>query len=208
MQNEVEEVLISVMSRSAPDYIAGWGAGACEGRQLEALLVYEDLSTGLRGRRTLEDVARQLNPEGHFKLNLWNFDLLAQTALLEEATREAASADIVLLSAHGQKELPAPVRVWYQHWLDDQRGGPKAVALSLDCRSRDTAVGGRILDGLRAAARRVGAKVFLHFGTPAPTDTSSARGRAEDRPTTGRIRSDLRPDCLEDHPSRDWGLND
>jgi hypothetical protein len=207
-QNEVLEVLMSVMSPSAQNIFGDSGGGAREARPFQALLVYEDLSTGLRARQTLEEVARQLGPDGQFKLTLWKFDLLAETSLLEQATREAANADIVFLSAHGHRELPTPVREWYEQWLESQCDEPKAVALSLDARSRDTDMGDRIFSRLQDSARRFGAKVFVHFGSPEPTPSPFAPRGGEISTTTRSARLGQREDWFEDHPSRDWGLNE
>jgi hypothetical protein len=98
--------------------------GEAMGR-LDVVLVYEDFSTGLRARQAFEQVVRQLEMEADFNVDLWEFDLLREPALRERAAKEAAKANILFLSAHGQGELPGTVNLWLKQWLE-HRGGNRA----------------------------------------------------------------------------------
>ena len=136
-------------------------AGAARDR-LNVLLVYEDLSTGLRARWVFEQTAGQLEVEADFNVDLWKFDLLREPALLQRAATEAAKADIVFLSAHGHGELPSAVDLWLKEWLERRGEEPCALAVLLDEAAGDTAATNQTLQALHAAAMARGVQVFLH----------------------------------------------
>jgi len=70
------------------------------------LLLYQDFSTGVRARQALDQVVRQFDLGADFKVVLWRFDLLREPEVRERAATEAATADIVFLSAHSLAEIP------------------------------------------------------------------------------------------------------
>src|SRR2546428_13991075 len=91
------------------------GAASSEGPlRLEVLLIYEDLRTALRAKQTFDHAVRQLGLEADIHVNAWRFDLLRDPEMREEAAREAGTAALVLLSAHGRDELPAEVTSWFK----------------------------------------------------------------------------------------------
>ena len=74
------------------------GAPAREARPgLDVLLMYEDLSTGLRARRLLDEVVTSLNLEVDFQANLWRFDLLGEPGLLELAAGGRSNGECEVL---------------------------------------------------------------------------------------------------------------
>ncbi len=84
-------------------------AGSAAGKEplrLDVLAVYEDFATGLRARQTLDQTVQRLEADADVQVNLWRFDLLREPALRQQAAEEAAEADIVFVSMHGQSELP------------------------------------------------------------------------------------------------------
>jgi len=135
--------------------------GEATGR-LDVLLVYEDFSTGLRARQAFDKVACQLKPDTDFKVDLWKFDLLREPALLEWAATEAAKADIVFLSAHGQDQLPKAAHSWLEQWFERRGGEPCALVVLLDKAPGDAAGAGQTWEALRAAALAAGVDVFHH----------------------------------------------
>ena len=179
-----------------------------ERRWLDVLLMYQDISTGLRARRLLDHVAISLKLEVDFRVSLWKFDLLREPALLEQATEEAAKADLVFFSAHGPRDVPAAVNLWFQRWLGRKTGEPCALPVLLDLNSRDTAATNLLLETLRALAGPAGVDVFFD-----PADTPLAEWAAIDQDL--RRRAETRTELLEKMPHRmespshrDWGINE
>ena len=147
-------------------------SGAME--RLDVLLVYEDFSTGLQARKAFEQVARQLELEGDFNVDLWRLDLLREPALLERAANKAAKSDIVFLSAHGRGELPETINLWLTQWLERRGGKPCALVMLLDTLVGGSAAANLTLVGLRATALAAGVDVFLHAAEELPTERQSA----------------------------------
>ena len=79
---------------------------------LECFVAYEDLLTGLRAKRVLDRVLKNTVDHVSPRWQLVRFDLLEQRELHYWAAREAGQADLVVLSSHGQCELPEPVKSW------------------------------------------------------------------------------------------------
>ncbi len=176
--------------------------------QLNVLVVYEDLGTGLRARHTFDQAVGQLGLQADFHVNLWRFDLLREPALLERAADQAAQADIVFLSAHGPGGLPAAVTSWLKYWLARKGSGPRALAVSLDIGARDTAATKLMVETLRAATLPAGVDEFLHFGEAPLKEwdlTIEGIQRRAEAPTT---LLDEVPYRFEPKPYRHWGLNE
>jgi hypothetical protein len=175
---------------------------------LDVLLMYEDLSTGLRARRLLDGVVTSLNLEVDFQANLWRFDLLGEPALLELAADEAAKADIVFVSAHGQHDLPAAIHLWFKQWLARKGSEPCALAVVLDPSTNDAPARNRMLEALGAVGGPAGVEVFVHAGVAPESHWESAvqdiHWRAETR--TAVLEEMLHRAELSSY--REWGINE
>jgi len=175
-------------------------------RLLGVVLVYEDLATGLRARQAFDHLVDQLELEADFRLNLWNFGLLRDPAHRQEAAREASDADIIVLSAHGQGELPAQVKAWLREWLELNADRPTALVASLDESVKDQSSENRILAHLRSLAAEAGAELILHFGPPARPETDLTVESIRERVETS---SALLEEILHRHaPYPRWGINE
>jgi hypothetical protein len=175
---------------------------------VEVLLVYEDLSTGLRAREAFERVARQLELEADFEVELWKFDLLREPALLELAANDAATADIVFLSAHGQGELPGTVHLWLGHWLERRVGAPCALVILTDTLAGAPATANQRLEGFCARAMAAGVDVFLHAAEESPTERQPVPDQIHPHAETRIALTDELLHSVELHPYRHWGINE
>jgi hypothetical protein len=175
---------------------------------LDVLLMYEDLSTGLRARRLLHEVMNSLNLEVDFQANLWRFDLLGEPALLELAADEAAKADIVFVSAHGQHDLPAAIHLWFNRWLARKGSEPCALAVVLDPNTRNAPARNRMLEAMGTVGGPAGVEVFVHAAEAPESHWESAvqdiHWRAETR--TAVLEEILHRSELSSY--RNWGINE
>jgi hypothetical protein len=99
---------------------------------LEVLVLYEDLGTALRAKRSLDLLPEQLAGEVGRGTRLWRLDLLRQPMLAEQAAIEAAAADLIILSLHSRPELPGKLQNWLNRWRDLKEHRPYALAALLD----------------------------------------------------------------------------
>lgn len=102
----------------------------------EVLVVHEDSSTGLRAREALNNVANQIGIKICFLINLCRFGMLEDAEVAESILQKAKRADILFLSLHGDRALPATVRIWLLRWLETRDFKPCALVVSLDSSAR------------------------------------------------------------------------
>jgi hypothetical protein len=89
------------------------------------LIAYEDFETGKHAKKTYDFLHENLGHECNLTNQMWKFDVLSIPKLREIAVRDAACADIIIISSHGG-EFPDPVIKWIESWLMQ---GTSALAL-------------------------------------------------------------------------------
>ena len=84
---------------------------------------------------------------------MWKFDVLGIPKLREMAAKDAAQADIVIISCHGHNDLPVEVKAWIELWLAENSSAIALVAL-FDSPPMDPQQTDSIRDYIAAVARR------------------------------------------------------
>jgi hypothetical protein len=103
--------------------------GVEENPSFNVVIVYEDFETGKHARKTYDFLVENLGHDCRFINQMWKFDVLKIAKLRDIAARDAALADIVIVSSHGSHELPAEVGEWIESWLADPGETLALVAL-------------------------------------------------------------------------------
>src|SRR6185503_20235368 len=85
--------------------------------------------TGKRAMKKYENMVQQLGEQCLFANQMWKFDVLAVPKLKDIAAKDAAAAEIIIISAHGGCDLPADVKTWIQMWLGYKTEASALVAL-------------------------------------------------------------------------------
>jgi len=91
--------------------------------------VFEDFNTGKRARRAYEFLAANLTHEWQLISQMWKSELLAIPELREMAAKDAATANLIIVSCRGDRELPAHVKGWIEMWLGCRGDAVALVAL-------------------------------------------------------------------------------
>jgi hypothetical protein len=182
-------------------------AGTRSGAQLEepsglkVALIYEDLATGARAKSFIERVLQTPEIETDSSVELCSFKLLACSEAEGILEGLAISADLVILSAHGQNPLPAPVTFWLKQWAASRRGSPSALVLSLDQASSEEPGARQLLTQVQALTAAAEVEVFHHFG-------SGELHHAVEL-GLGRLPSQLLDEMLMQNKGyRYWGINE
>lgn len=180
------------------------GGGSHEGFQV--FIAYEDVQAGLRSKAALSRVFRQFEWPVDPHVELCRFDLLRVPEVHDWAAREARQSDMVVLSAHGDGNLPQEVINWIDLWAHQPGSPGSAIVASLDDQVRPTAEAGNMLATLRKVAAETGRTLFCHFGTTSKRVLEF---------TVRCIRKRCKGDSdSEDgaappwHPSPRWGINE
>jgi hypothetical protein len=99
-------------------------------KRLTVSAVHEDSATGARANEFCEALFTSLGRKCEFDKEIWLLTELRTAQLRAIAAREAASADLVIISIHHGETLPDEVRSWIDLWLK-QRSHRSAVLLAL-----------------------------------------------------------------------------
>jgi len=170
---------------------------------LHGVLVYEDLTTGLRAKAVFDHLRTQVDAGVDPRVELWRFDLLESPDVRQEAAQAAADADLLLLSAHDGASLSPAVRHWLDEWLGRRENRPCLLVLSLDRGAAASPGTRQCLADLQGLAEQGGLDFLPHF-----TEEPQAGWDLDRQGPAGRA-PDSSDDAVRHHetPSR-WGLNE
>lgn len=85
-----------------------------ESQGLHVLALYEDFAAGIRVREALEWLTLEVCPDPPVITKACGFSGLVRPDLRAATRRDAATADIVFVSAAGDRELPIHVESWFE----------------------------------------------------------------------------------------------
>jgi hypothetical protein len=143
---------------------------------LNVVIAYEDLETGKRAIKTYEYMVEQLGDQCLFSNQMWKFDVLMVPKLKDIAAKDAAAADIIIVSAHEGKPLPNEVKAWMETWLSYKSQASALVGLF-----GNESVNRPVRDYLAEVARRAKIEFFCQPGIlPGTTRTTPTRAWERD----------------------------
>jgi len=123
------------------------------------VIAYEDFETGKQAKRTYDFLVENLGRDCQFTNQMWKFDVLTIPKLREIACADAADADIVFISCHGD-DLPQHVKDWVESWLV-VAAQPLALVALFDCPQEEARRTRKARRYLRDAARRGNMEFFV-----------------------------------------------
>ena len=175
-------------------------------QSINVVIVYEDYATGLRAKRLHDNLCRQLEPECEVNQSMWKFDVLSSPRLGAVAAEEATEADLILVSMHGDGELPREVKDWLETWAAEKTGQNSALVALFDEVEEDESQVDTIQRYLRQIARRGG---MSFFADPAASPEWEAGFTPERTELDGADMAPVWVDAISYEPaSRHWGINE
>ena len=78
------------------------------------VVAYDGPRTARRAMDLVDGMTRDMGAEVSIHRNLWRFDVLSFPSERQTAVNDAVRADLVVVAANGDEELPAPVKVWLE----------------------------------------------------------------------------------------------
>jgi hypothetical protein len=178
---------------------------ADSGPPFNVLIAYEDFETGKHAKWTYDYLAENLGRECQLTNQMWKFDALSIPKLREIAVRDAALADIIIISSHGDG-IPDYVSKWIESWLME---GIEALALvALFDRPESQHDCSKLKTYLAGIAKRGGMEFFAQ-----PDDwpgNDPFRAGFEQRGSVGvdRTLTSLAGVVHHDSPTPRWGINE
>jgi len=92
------------------------------------VIAYEDFEAGKHAKKTYDFLVENMGHDWQFTNQMWKFEVLCIPNPREMAARDAAMADIIMISSHGS-ELPAEVKAWVELWVTKPHHPIALVAL-------------------------------------------------------------------------------
>ncbi len=128
------------------------------------VIAYEDFETGKHAKRTYDFLADTLGHDCRLTNQMWKFDVLGIPKLREMASADAAAADLVVISCHGD-ELPPHTRAWLESWASG-RARPLALVALFDRPREESSRLNQVRRYLADVARRGNMEFFAHPDEP------------------------------------------
>jgi len=170
----------------------------------DLVIAYEDLATRNRAMRLHDHLDRQLGDDYDFHCAWWKLEHLREPTLREQAVDDAMSANMIVISVHGESELLPPARAWMDDWsrrLDHH----KCALVTLFAEPHARKKSSPLIARLQQVARQARMDFFTNIGEAAQAAELSIEQ------VTHRARA-FTPtlEGILDHkiPVQRWGLNE
>ena len=127
---------------------------------------YGGLAAGKRAIGLVKRLEKSA-PHLEFQLSLWSFKVLSEGSGLDQATREAAQADLLIIATDEVAPLPVAVGWWLESVIRQKEGTAAAVIALLGSEENPDRDGSFRLETLRSAVRRAELSFFTPRSDPA-----------------------------------------
>jgi hypothetical protein len=173
------------------------------------VIAYEDFETGKHAKKICDFLTENLGPDCHVNNQMWKFDVLGLPKLREMAAKDAAAADIIIISCRGESDLPEPLKAWIELWLAE-KGGALALVALFD-RPQDHLFQSRVVRDYLAGVARRGHMAF--FAQPEEDGLGEINEEEHLKFAHGLKREDRASSALagavyRDHNFPRWGINE
>jgi hypothetical protein len=167
------------------------------------VIAYEDFETGKHAMKTYDFLVEHLGQDCQFSNQMWKFDVLSIPKLREIAANDAAQADIIMVSCHGESELPNHVLQWIDSWVSAE-GNPIVLVALFDS---EPAFGFGVRARLADAAKRAGIEFFAQPDEWPGRDQSSHRFTTPMNHRGSKMIPTL-ADAVHRQITPRWGINE
>src|SRR5216117_1749369 len=99
-----------------------------KGDLFSAVVLYEDVATRQRAMQICDRLVQKFWADVEFDFSWWRFDFLRDREIFRAAADAAAHSDLILISAHAGRQLPALVQDWIETWLGKRERGKGVLA--------------------------------------------------------------------------------
>lgn len=138
-------------------------------------LIYDDFSTGTRGKRFADMLAAAASEE--HTIAPWRCEMLEWEGISDDVTRDAAMSDYVIFSLRGDGGLSFPVKRWVESWLDRAAAGATVIVALFDPTRSTAGHANGTRHYLRHVARTAGMDFFGHSAVAEEAGSASTRRR-------------------------------
>ncbi len=142
--------------------------------------------------------------ETEFQTKLCRLDLLKPRWLRDQTVMEAVAADVIIVSLHGDQDLPQEMRDCFNLWLERKHNRPYVIAVLLDAEQANECHIRSVTSFLQTVAIDGAADLLWGFCEKAATAQPNAA------PTDGSTRMALEPNTNLHYAGSysHWGINE
>ncbi len=173
---------------------------------LNVMILYEDLGTGLRAKRSLDLLPDHLRANAKLSTKLWRLQLLSDPLLSEQAAREGAAADVIILSVHGRSALPVEVETWLGSWRRHKQPRAYALGVLLDAAEVSQGSENPVVSYMQQVASDAGVDLFYGFSEAPMSELDPAMEEINER--AHRSSTVLQDMLKRTERHRFWGINE
>ena len=98
-------------------------------RKLNVVIAYDSVAAGQRAMHSLSFLERKIGDGMNVDPRLWGFEFLEDSGMRDQAEVDGSEADMLIVSAGGESDLPATVKSWVTKCLAQRFGNGAVVAL-------------------------------------------------------------------------------
>jgi len=128
----------------------------------DVVVIYDDTSAARRAMKFFSELVREFGDEFEFHRELWRFDWLESPKIRAAAVLESSVADLLIVSAQCDADLPAPVKDWLNRCIAEKTPGSAGLVAMLESQRSWNDMRCRTRQFLQSAANRGGLDFFLH----------------------------------------------
>lgn len=173
--------------------------------RFNVVVAYDDSAAGRRGMELYVRLQRGAPGEMEFHCDLWRFDLLNLPSVRDAAVLAGMHAQLIVISANGDRGLPTGVKQWLEQSLEDRRAGSAALAALLVSERGIPLAESPVRSTLEAIAKRRSIEIlsdpFVEHNLPADPPSAPVGSLVHVSPHGDEILP-RRP-----RPAR-WGINE
>ncbi len=166
-------------------------------------VLYEDTLTGMRANAVLGRLTDQLEVMSEIENQAWKFDSLSHPELWDQASAQAAAAEMIVVSACGNNLLPSYVKDLIEEALSGRQRRKAAVVALLDWEQELSHHPSVLCASLRQLTEKWGMDFFSNTG-----EWYFAPDPGPILPWMERKTATLDPVGSWSSNSRGWGIND
>jgi len=170
------------------------------------LIAYQNLETGKHAKNTYDFLVKNLGADCHFTNEMWKFEVLGIPHLQEMAAKDAAKADIIIISCDGA-QLPHEVSAWIERWLSQPHHAFALVAM-FNSPAEQGQVRNEVRSYLAGVAKRGNMEFFAQPDASPPVTNAAEIFRFQRQTGLEEHLPTLAAYDRSDKISPRWGINE
>jgi hypothetical protein len=151
------------------------------GPRFNIVIVYDAKNAASRAMNFVSGLVRQFGDDFGFRCGLWRFDVLGLPRMRTAAARAGDAADLLIVSALSDTDLPLPVKDWLNWCADGKTPGSAALVALLESHRGSDEAQCSTRQFLQSAADRSLMDLFLYEVNLPQTSPASASETVRER---------------------------